>query len=45
MDAFLAYLLGLLTVLLILIAFYYFARNSSSVGKVYDNTLCKNVKT
>ena len=45
MDAFLGYLLGIITVLIILIPFYYFAVNSSSVGKVYNNTLCKNIKT
>jgi hypothetical protein len=45
MDAFLGYLLGVITVLFILILFYYFGTNSSSIGKVYNNTLCKNIKT
>jgi len=45
MQVYLAYLLGILTALIILIPFYYFAQQSSSVGKVYNNTLCKNVKT
>jgi hypothetical protein len=43
MEAFLAYLLGLLTILVIFLPLYLLAKNSKTVSTVYSNALCNNL--
>jgi hypothetical protein len=40
MDAFLAFMLGFLTVVVILIIFYSFARTNTTVRNFYRSSLC-----
>lgn len=43
MDAFLAYVLGLLTVLVILIPLILLAQNNSGVSSFYSSLFCSNL--
>jgi len=43
MQAIIAYILGILTVLVIIIPFYLLARNNSSISRTYSNVLCSDL--
>lgn len=43
MSNYAAYFLGILTVLIILIPFWYIATSSASVREAYENTVCRDI--
>ncbi len=43
MDAIIAYILGILTILVIFIPLYFFAQSSASINKAYNNIFCINL--
>lgn len=44
MQSYIAYLLGIFTILVILIPFYFLATVNASVSQSYSNTFCSNLK-
>ena len=43
MSPFIAYILGVLTVFMILIPFWYISTKNTSVSKIYKSSVCWNI--
>jgi hypothetical protein len=43
MSPIVAYLLGIITVLIIFLPFWYIAKGNQKVKKVYNDVFCKNI--
>ena len=45
MTALLAFLIGVITVLIIIIPFWYAATANAKIGEVYNSIFCNNINT